>query len=154
MNAIRQELLEEAKVHDFIHISECFAFHKYFNAQVFRIPTGYQFTRLFNLHAVNTKINVPTIEKSRFCFLIDYLASHYFTLSKQFIRNHTSYEHPEFDYTPYRREWITIMLEMADISLEHFKKHYRDAVNSETKKNTELRTNLRTCKEMIKRMKA
>ena len=152
MSIVRRELMEESLIHDFIPITSCFALHRFINGKHFQPTTGSQYVQIFNLHTLDTELKVPREEYSRFCYIIDYLARNHFTLSKRFKKKHRVDEEEEFDITPYRKEWRAMMLEMSGISLEHFKRHYRDALNSSSKKNTVLREDLEDFEKMVENM--
>ncbi len=143
MSIVRRELMEESLIHDFIPITSCFALHRFINGKHFQPTTG---------SLCNAMLWETQQEYSRFCYIIDYLARNHFTLSKRFKKKHRVDEEEEFDITPYRKEWRAMMLEMSGISLEHFKRHYRDALNSSSKKNTVLREDLEDFEKMVENM--
>ena len=132
MSTERQHLIALSRVHDLISITVCYALLQCFNDDnPLRLSNGFQYTKVFNLHAMNSKITIKKDEMSRYCFLIDHLSRNYLKLPKKFINHY---------------------MEIADVTYDHFKSHYRDAVNSETKKNVSFKKNLEKFEEIVKAM--
>lgn len=154
MSTERKQLLDLSLEHDLISITVCYALLRCFNENnPLRLSSGFQCTRLFNLHALDIKIMIKKDETSRYCFLLDYLSINYLKLPKDFIKRHKDEEEPFKDFHErYRKEWISMMLEVANISNDHFKSHYRDALHSETKKNVSFRENLEKFENIISYM--
>lgn len=154
MSTERQHLIALSRVHDLISITVCYALLQCFNDDnPLRLSNGFQYTKVFNLHAMNSKITIKKDEMSRYCYLIDHLSRNYLKLPKKFI-NHYMDENEDTEELKerYRKEWIIMMLEIANVSYDHFKSHYRDAVNSETKKNVSFKKNLEKFEEIVKAM--
>lgn len=154
MSTERKHLLALSLEHDLISITVCYALLRCFNENnPLRLSSGFQFTRVFNLHAMDSKITIKKDETSRYCYLLDYLSNNYFKLPKGFIRQYKDEEESLKDFKDrYRKEWIIMMLEVANVSYDHFKSHYRDAVYSETKKNVSFKDNLKQFKKIIDTM--
>ena len=154
MSTERKHLLALSLVHDLISITVCYALLRCFDDNnPLRLSSGFQYTRVFNLHATDSKITIKKNEMSRYCYLLDYLSNNYLKLPKGFINHYKDEEEPLKDFKDrYRKEWIIMMLEIANVSYDHFKSHYRDAVNSETKKNVSFKKNLEKFEEIVKAM--
>lgn len=154
MSTERKQLLELSLEHDLISITVCHALLLTFNDNnPLRLSCGYQFSKVFNLHAMDSKIIIKKDESSRYCYLLNHLSANHFKLSKEFVKLHKDEEESLKDFKErYRKEWILMMLEIADVSYEHFKSHYRDAVYSETKKNLSFKKNLERFEYIISSM--
>lgn len=154
MSTERELLLDLSLEHDLISITVCYALLRCFNDNnPLRLSNGFQYTKVFNLHALDSKIEIKKDETSRYCFLIDYLSVNYLKLSKDFIKRHKDEEESLKDFHDrYRKEWISMMLEVANVGNDHFKSHYRDAVFSETKKNVLFKENLKKFNSIVRAM--
>ena len=99
MSTERKHLLALSFVHDLISITVCYALLRCFNDNnPLRLSSGFQYTRVFNLHATDSKITIKKDEMSRYCYLIDYLSRYYLQLPKMFI-NHYMDENAVAEYS-------------------------------------------------------
>lgn len=150
MTSAYEDLDRLSRIHDIIPISVCYALHSVFNGILFKpVPASY-FVSILNLHDSKLQLEIPKLESSRFCYILDHVANRYLTLPDKFIREYKR-EHltDDFDYTTYRKEWISIMLGKVGISQAHFNSHYRDAKDSTSKKNRLMSEKLKECHDIM-----
>ncbi len=154
MSIEREHLLDLSLEHDLISITVCGGLLLYLNQDnPLHLSNGYECSKFFTLHGMNSKITIRKDEMSRYCYLIDYLSNKHLKIPNIFLKEHMSEGEDIKELRErYRKEWIAMMLEVANISDDHFKSHYRDAVKSKTKKNVAFKENLERLENMVIKM--
>lgn len=154
MSIEREHLLELSMEHDLISITVCYGLLLFLNQDnPLHLSNGYECSKFFTLHGMDSTITIRKDEMSRYCYLIDFLSNKYLKIPNIFLKEHMSEGEDIKELRErYRKEWVAMMLEVANISENHFKSHYRDAVKSKTKKNVTFKKNLVKLENMVRDM--